>query len=158
MQRLHWTALGAAGLFAGATVGGFTLVSASASDRALRGVELQDVVNAETGEPRAQWVDGSVDSATGLPTPRLTLPRVPAASPVDTDDSPDTNVAVPAPRATSAPAATAQPKATAKPKPVASADSSASTASVASADSTASVASADSTASVASADSSDSSD
>jgi hypothetical protein len=131
MQRLNWTAVGAAGLLAGASVAGFTLVTASAGERAVRGIELQDVVDPATGEPRATWADGSVESATGLPTPRVTISPAPSATPTDSVASPEAS-----PEVVTKPVVreTAKPKATPRPAATASADSSASAASADSSD------------------------
>jgi hypothetical protein len=112
MQRLSWTAIGAAGLVAGASVAGFTMVTAAAGERAVRGIELRDVVDPATGEPRAQWTDGSVDSVTGLPTPRVTITQPATAAPTDSDASVDSS-----PEVVTKPVVTAKPKATATPKP-----------------------------------------
>jgi len=114
MNRMTWTAIGAAGLMAGTTVGGFALVTATAADRAVRPIELRDVVDPATGEPRGQLADGSVDSATGLPKPIVTITPNPAAAPTDAVDSADAS-----PEVVSKPVVeeTAKPKATAKPKP-----------------------------------------
>ena len=135
MKRMTWTAIGAAGLVTGATIGGFAVVNASAADRAIRPVELQDVVNVTTGEPRGQLADGSVDSATGLPKPIVTINPGPAAAPTamptDSLDSAASSsaavVAKPANDAAKA-KATAKPKSTVTARPAAadSADSSAS--------------------------------
>lgn len=158
MKRMTWTAIGAAGLMTGASIGGFAVVNASAADRAVRPVELQDVVNVTTGEPRSRLIDGSVDSATGLPKPLVTIAPGPAAAPTDSADSIDSSAEVVAKPIEEAakPKANAKPKSTvARPAATASADS---TASVASAASVASVASVASAASVDSADSADGSD
>ena len=122
MNRMTWTAIGAAGLMAGTTIGGFALVTASAADHAVRPIELQDVVNPATGKPRSQLVDGSVDSATGLPTPLVTITPIPAAAPTDAvvsaDASPEV-VARPVVMETVKPKATAEPKATVTARPAA---------------------------------------
>lgn len=142
MKRMTWTAIGAAGLMTGATIGGFAVVNASAADRAIRPVELRDVVNVTTGEPRGQLADGSVDSSTGLPKPIVTIAPAPAAMPTDSLDSAVNSSAEVASKPVVKETAEPKLKATAKPKPSVarpaaadSADSSASVGSVDSADS-----------------------
>ena len=124
MNRRSWTVIGAAGLMTGATIGGFSLVTATAADRAVRGIELQHLDPTVAGSANP-WADGSVDSATGLPKPILTIPT-PAADSVDSiasvDSSPEV-IARPIVRETVKPTVNVRP----------AADSSASVASVTSA-------------------------
>jgi hypothetical protein len=95
MKRLTWTAIGAAGLVAGATtIGGFAISATSVADRALHPVDLHDVVDLATGEARSRLQNGGVDLATGQPTPLVTIAASPSPSPIpdlaDTTATPDT--------------------------------------------------------------------
>jgi len=116
MQRPDWKIAGAAGLLAGLTVGGFTFVSASGADRAVRTIELDEAAGA-AASPALRWIDESSDSpqtfdAASSPFgPAATSDATDSAVSVDSTDSPDV-VAKPIVEER---AATAKPKA--KPKP-----------------------------------------
>jgi hypothetical protein len=91
MKRMTWTAVGAAGLVAGAIIGGFGLLPASPAERAVRPIELPVGFDPVTGERRS-WIDGG-DPATGPAGPVATsTPRptpTPADSIADTTTSPE---------------------------------------------------------------------
>jgi len=148
MKRPDWKIAGAAGLLAGMTVGGFSFVSASGADRAVRTIELDG--NTAAATPALRWIDESSDSAQ-LVEPRSSA-AAPTATPVPTD-SVDSADSTNSPDVVSRPIveerkSTPKPTATQKPAPapiVSSADSDSASVDSASADS-------------ASADSADSSD
>jgi hypothetical protein len=150
MKRPDWKIAGAAGLLAGLTVGGFSFVSASGTDRAVRTIELEEGTGAAS--PALRWIDESSDSAQVV-EPRSSA-AVPTATPAGTD-SVDSAESTSSPDVVARPiveerTATPKPKATQKPAPApvaTPADSDSASADSASADSDS-----------ASADSADSSD
>ena len=117
MKRPDWKIAGAAGLLAGLTVGGFSFVSASGTDRAVRTIELEERTGAAS--PALRWIDESSDSA------QMVEPRSSAAAPTATPAGTDS---VDSPESTSSPdvvsrpiveerTATSKPSATQKPAP-----------------------------------------
>ena len=110
MTRPDWRIAGAAGLLAGLTVGGFSIVAGSSLDRAVAAIELRDTgevpvssavpspdVGADRGAPRTPVPPGGNDPATAsvaspeivtapIVTERAT-PRPPTVSDLDTDDA-----------------------------------------------------------------------
>jgi hypothetical protein len=78
---MTWTAIGAAGLVAGATIAGFELLPASPADRAVRSIELPVAFDPVSGEPRS-WIDGS-DPGTGPAGPVIAIPPQPTPAPTD---------------------------------------------------------------------------
>ncbi len=109
MRHPNWKVAGAAGLAAGLTVGGFSLVAASSVERAVRTVEVRE----SHASPAADSLRLAMASATTAPThsldpaspdkPTVTTPSVvshePAASPSD-PPTPKATVTAPAPKAT----------------------------------------------------------
>jgi hypothetical protein len=69
MKHLDWRVAGAAGLAAGLTVGGFSLVSASSVDRAVRTVELREIQATPTADPMLLVVARATIAPTHVPDP-----------------------------------------------------------------------------------------
>ena len=108
MRHPNWKVAGAAGLAAGLTVGGFSLVAASSVERAVQAVEVRE----SHASPAADSVRLAIARATTAPThsldpaspdkPTVTTPSVvshePAASPKATPaPTPKATVTAPAP-------------------------------------------------------------
>jgi hypothetical protein len=101
---MTWTAIGAAGLVAGATIAGFELLPASPADRAVRPISLPTAFDPVTGERRS-WIDGG-DPTTGPAGPAVTIS--PQRTPAPTDSVADTTAS---PEVVSRPIVTVQPAA-----------------------------------------------
>jgi hypothetical protein len=158
MPHLDWRVAGAAGLAAGITVGGFSLVSASGVDRAINTVEIAN-------SQAAPAADGISFVASRTSVPSASIAGL-ASHDVITVEMPAVSAEQPTATPKPDPTATPKPDPTATPKAahvahvdsvdsVAGVASVASVASVATVASVASVASAASVASVASVDSVD---
>lgn len=110
MKRTTWTAIGAAGLVAGATIAGFELLPASPADRAVRPIALPVAFDPIAGERRS-WIDGG-DPETSPVGPVVTIP--PQSTPAPTDSIADTTAS---PEVVSRPIVTVQPAASPEPSP-----------------------------------------
>jgi outer membrane biosynthesis protein TonB len=123
MPHLDWRVAGAAGLAAGLTVGGFSLVSASGIDQAIKTVEATEsraapaaegirFVASRTTTPPAHIVDlASRDVVTVEMPPKPAEPTAtPKPTPVATHKPDPTATPKPAPAATHKPDPTATPK------------------------------------------------